>query len=242
MKRKQQEKLARNAIWSSRELKKITIVFLIVIIFVWIYFTLTNAKNFPIKTVQVKGDYHHVSPIILQNTIKPFVKVSFFALQATALQNRLQQLPWIASANIRRIFPSTLIITLEERQPVAVWNNNALLTNKGVLFFPEKSTYPKNLPFLNGPDDDEQNLLLTMQQINKMFYPLNLTVQQLTLSQRQSWQLVLSNGIKVTIGLRDIKLRLQQLAAVFPKIIGDHGDKVASIDLRYPNGIAIQWK
>lgn len=242
MKQKRAEKSAKNIKWSAQKVRRISIIVLIVIIFVWLYFALTNAKNFPIKTVQVKGDYQHVSTTTLQDTIKPFAKSSFFALQATALQDRLQQLPWIANANVRRVFPSTLIITLQEKQPVAIWNNSALLTKDGVLFSPEKSTYPQNLPYLNGPDDAAQNLLTTMQQINNMLQPLNLTVQQLMLSPRESWQLVLSDGIKVTIGQRDMASRLQQLITVFPKIIGEDGDKVASVDLRYPNGMAIQWK
>lgn len=227
---------------SSKKLRRISVILLAIVIFIWFYFELTNVQNFPIKTVQVKGNYPHVSTIVLQDAIKPFVKVSFFALQATDLQSQLQQLPWIASVNVRRIFPSTLIITLQEKQPVAIWNNSALLTKDGILFSPAKDTYPKNLPYLNGPNDEDQHLLSTMQKINDMFRPLNLTVQQLILSPRQSWQLVLSNGITVTIGQRDIWLRLQQLITVFPKIIGNNENKVVSIDLRYPNGIAIKWK
>ena len=81
-----------------------------------------------------------------------------------------------------------------------------------------------------------------MQKINILLEPLNLSVQQLTLSSRHSWQLILNDGIQVTVGQRDIWKRVQQLVAVFPKVIGVKAKNVVSIDLRYPNGVAVQWK
>ena len=242
VKQKKNNQLAKTSLWTSVKLQRITLAILVIVILGWAYLQLTNPLSFPIKTVKVKGNYTHISQATIQNTIKPFVHVSFFALQASTLQADLEQLPWVAKANVRRVFPATLIITITEKQPIAVWNNTALITAEGKLFSPDKNTYPSAIPFLNGPDDEEKDLLATMQKINILLEPLNLNVRQLTLSSRHSWRLILNDDIQVIIGQRDIWKRMQQLVAVFPKVVGAKAKNVVSIDLRYPNGVAVQWK
>ena len=238
--RTQQAKQPVNLLWRNAGY----IIFVILVFFIvgWIYLKFSSATSFPVRTVQIKGSYSHVKKSVLRDTITPFVKVSFFSLRTVALQASLEQIPWIATANIRQVFPATLIVTIIEQQPVAVWNNETLLTAQGDLFSPLKNSYPVNLPRLIGPVDQEKELLNAMQRMNKILQPLNLTVQQLTLSARRSWVGVLSNGVEVTLGQRNIWQRLQRMVVVFPKIIGPKLGRVISMDLRYPNGIAVQWK
>jgi cell division protein FtsQ len=217
-------------------------VLIVVIALIIVYVWLSNPRSFPIKNVQVKGSYSHESNQALENIITPYVHTSIFGLSASALQQRLLQLPWLADVNIRRVFPATIVITLQEKQPIYVWNDTALMTADGTAFTPALETFPSNLPKLIGPDDQQQLLFSTMEQINQLLQPLNITVQQLTLSDRGSWSMVLSNGIAVMIGKQNLWDRLQQFVTVYPKVIGPKAQHALSVDLRYPNGFAIQWK
>ena len=203
---------------------------------------LSNPAAFPIKTVRVEGDYAHVSTVELQKTITPYARASFFGLQASQLKNAIQQIPWIDVANIRREFPATIVVTVMEMQPILIWNKTGLMTAEGVLFTPPVSTLPKNLPALSGPIGNEQLVFNTMQQINQGLETLNLTVKQLNLSPRGAWTLQLSNGIEVILGKQDSAARLQQLVKIYPEVVGSKVKQVVSIDLRYPNGIAVMWK
>jgi len=242
MQRTKAPKLKKPFRWSLRHAGCIALIIFTIFIIVGIYYKLSSVRSFPIKIVKVKGDYIHVDNAILRNTIKPFVNVSIFTLHAAALQASLEQIPWVANANVRRMFPATLIVTINEKQPIAVWNNKALLTADGKLFVVPQGGYPSGIPHLNGPVDQQQDLLKTMQSMNVMLQPLDVSVQQLNLSARNSWSLVLSNGISVTLGQKDLWQRLQRMVIIFPKIIGSRADDVLSMDLRYPNGIAVQWK
>lgn len=226
---------------SLKTVSRFIIVITVVGVVTWSYFSLVNPILFPIRKVQVRGSYSHVSTQFLQKLITPYVKASFFGLSATNLQHRLEQIPWIAEASIRRKFPSTIVITLQQQQPILIWNNTSLMNQQGVLFTPDSSTIPKNLPRLIGPDGQQQQVFSMMQQLNQFLTPLQLTVQQLNLSSRGAWVMQVSNGIVVVLGKQNIWARLQQFIEVYPKIIGDRANKVISVDLRYPNGLAVKW-
>lgn len=207
-----------------------------------IYFWLMNPRAFPIKKIRVQADYAHVNPALIQKIVTPYVKSSLFGLSASSLQSALKQVPWIGQVNIRRKFPATVVITITEQQPILVWNQTGLMTAQGTLFQPDPATIPANLPSLSGPKGTESEVFSTMQQINQVLQPLNLQVQDLSLSSRGAWSLQLSNGIEVIIGQDNIWPRLQQFVAVYPKIIGSKADQALRIDLRYPNGFAVLWK
>ena len=44
-------------------------------------------------------------------------------------------------------FQRHLLLQFTEKQPVAVWNNMALVTATGEMFSPDKNTYPTSIPF-----------------------------------------------------------------------------------------------
>jgi cell division protein FtsQ len=201
-----------------------------------------NPESFPITTVQVKGQYPHIKPQVLQEVITPYTKKSFFAFSPWKLRAALQQIPWVGTANIRRVWPTTVEVTITEKQPIALWNGQALMAADGSLFTPHVLIYSKELPRLSGPKDQEAMLFASMQKMNQLLHPLNLTVQQLILSPRHSWSLMLSNHIQVVMGQDNIWLRLEQFIETYPKVIGDKAGQALSVDLRYPNGMAVQWR
>lgn len=214
------------------------ILIVIILGYVW----LSNPNSFPIKTVRVEAGYTHLSPPELQKIIVPFTQQSFFGLRAAKLKAAIQKLPLVGTVNVRRKFPATIVVSVVEKQPILIWNKTSLMTAQGVLFTPDASSIPKNLPALFGPTGNEQLVFSTMGQINQALLPLNLTVRALSLSPRGSWTLQLSNGIEVFIGQQALWPRLQQFVKVYPEVVGDKVSKVVSVDLRYPNGVAVMWK
>jgi cell division protein FtsQ len=65
-----------------------------------------------------------------------------------------------------------------------------------------------------------------------------------SLSSRFAWQLRLSNGLTVQLG-RDsdkerVEERLTKFVSVYPQTLGKSGRRLEYVDLRYPNGFALQ--
>ncbi|MBT5939173.1 MAG: FtsQ-type POTRA domain-containing protein, partial [Rhodospirillaceae bacterium] len=138
---------------------------------------LGNEKLFPITAVKIKGSYSQISQQLLQQKITPFVQGSFFSVKTDELQTQLKLIPWIATVNIRRIFPSTIVVTVAENKAVYIWNEQGLLTETGVLFSPDKASYPKGLPTLNGPADQQVQVFAMATQLNQLVHALNLSIQ-----------------------------------------------------------------
>lgn len=72
-----------------------------------------------------------------------------------ALESALQANPWIRRATVRRLFPDTLAVELQEREPVAVLRTAErafLVDQEGVLLAESLLDAPQSLPVLLGVD------------------------------------------------------------------------------------------
>lgn len=57
-----------------------------------------------------------------------------FGFDSEAARKRLEKLPWVRSASIEKVLPDTVLVTVEERVPLAVWQNKgqiALIDREG---------------------------------------------------------------------------------------------------------------
>ena len=73
----------------------------------------------PITRINVQGDLSYISQQAVQQRIAPFVASSFFKIDLAAMRTELEQMPWIAHAEVRRVWPDQVVIRLEEQLPVA---------------------------------------------------------------------------------------------------------------------------
>jgi cell division protein FtsQ len=72
-----------------------------------------------------------------------------------ALENALQANPWIRRAAVRRVFPDTLAVELQEREAVAVLRTAGrafLVDQEGILLAESVPDAPQSLPVLLGVD------------------------------------------------------------------------------------------
>ncbi len=78
---------------------------------------------------------------------------SIVSLDAAAVKDRLERLPWIATAELKRVYPNRLEVRVTERKPFAVWargdrsylidESGRVLTGLGSAKFPD-------LPLISG--------------------------------------------------------------------------------------------
>jgi len=57
-----------------------------------------------------------------------------------------------------------------------------------------------------------------------------------------SWNLVLSDGMRIEVGRGDPQARLQRFARMLPRIRSTDGRVIERADLRYTNGFALSWR
>ncbi len=208
---------------------------------IWGWQFLRDPVRFPVRTVKVEAGYQHVDKQTLAQIVMPYVERGFFGLKVRSLKQHIAQLPWVAQASVVRVWPDKIIIQIQEQQAVAQFGNAALINEQGQLFRPPVNTFPANLPVLNGNEDKTTKLWQYYQEMNAVLMPLQLSIRELDLNNRQSVNLVLSNGTVVLLGHNQILSRLQRFVKVYPQIFTSTNAHAERVDLRYENGLTIKW-
>ncbi|SVD36042.1 uncharacterized protein METZ01_LOCUS388896, partial [marine metagenome] len=72
--------------------------------------------------------------------------------------------------------------------------------------------------------------------------PIGLGVRAVTVDARGAWDIVLSNGIEIRFGRRNIDTRIQLFLGMAAGIISSREAEIAFVDMRYTNGFTIGWK
>jgi cell division protein FtsQ len=196
----------------------------------------------PIATISVEGDLSYVNQQAVQQRIAPYADASFFSVDLLSMRRELESMPWIASAQVRRVWPDQLVVRLEEQLPIARWGDEALLNNQGEAFAPlELANYP-HLPQLYGPKRAQQQVMQQYQVISQMLRPLGFSVARLELRERGSWFLSTGQGIELLLGRDHLVEKMRRFTAIYDKALKEQQTNIARIDLRYANGLAVAWR
>lgn len=221
---------------------QILVVGLVIYLSYRFWLQLNDPHTLPFKQVKIIATYRHIQPTVLKAVVGQNLSGGFFSLNADKLRQHILNLPWVANVSVRRIWPSTLLITIQEKHAIARWGNQQVVNAKGELFTPSAQSIPNDLPVLIGPNNSKEEVLNKFQYFNQLLSTINLKIAELSLSRRQAWRLRLHDGIEVVIGRYDVDQRFAQFVRLFPKLIGDRWRQVDYVDLRYQNGLAIRWK
>jgi cell division protein FtsQ len=203
---------------------------------------LLNPDYFPLNSIKVSGEFKHINAAAVSAQVKPYLQQGFFGVNTSALQDELQQLPWVDKVVVKRVWPQSVAISMSELRPVAHWNGNALLSGQGQVFTPPDANAQGNLPYFIGPLSQQVLMLQTYGQLNPLVKSLNLSIKQLYLTDRHAWQLQLDNGIIVNLGNQNMATRLSRFTTIYKQLFADKAAAIAYIDMRYSNGIAVKWK
>ena len=196
----------------------------------------------PIARVSVQGDLHYVSREAVAAKVAPFIDARFFSVDLASMRSELEQMPWIAEAEVRRVWPDQLLIRLEEQLPVARWGDEALLNNQGTPFTPDTLDGYTHLPRLWGPKRAQRQIMQQYLLLSQLLRPQGFTVTGLELRERGSWFLTTGQGIELLLGRDHVVEKIRRFISVYDQALKEHNTNIARVDLRYPNGLAVAWR
>lgn len=196
----------------------------------------------PIAKVDVQGDLHYVSRAAVAARVAPFVEARFFRVDLAAMRGELERMPWIAEAEVRRVWPDQLLIRLEEQLPVARWGDEALLNNRGAAFAPGELAGYEHLPKLWGPQRAQQQVMQQYLMLSQLLRPLDFSVASLEMRERGSWYLTTGEGLELLLGRDHVVEKMRRFVSVYEKALKEQNANIARVDLRYPNGLAVAWR
>src|SRR5258706_16202644 len=88
---------------------------------------LGRSELFPLRQIEVRGALHNTSRAAIEAAASGRVTGNFFSVSPAELRAALERLPWGRSASVRRVWPDTLEVELEEHVAFARWGNDALV-------------------------------------------------------------------------------------------------------------------
>ncbi len=199
----------------------------------WLMRAIREPDFMPISKVHVQGTFVHVSGDMLHHAVGPLAR-GFFAIDVAEIQERVEALPWVRQASVRRMWPDTLSVSIIEQDAIARWGQKSLMSREGKIFTPSELNRTTGLPMLNGPPGTEQIMNLDLAKAAEIVNGIGLKPEVVFMDERHSVQVTLDNNIKLVVGKDDLEGRLQRFVKGYKYL----GKTYQYFDLRYTNGIA----
>ncbi|HSQ07215.1 MAG TPA: FtsQ-type POTRA domain-containing protein, partial [Chromatiaceae bacterium] len=106
----------------------------------------------PVRLVTVDGEVHRLSSEQLQRTVTEHLDGGFLTLDLKRIQRAVDDLPWVRTATLHRVWPDRVALKVEEYRPIARWGADGLVTADGEVFRPKGEALPTTLPRLSADD------------------------------------------------------------------------------------------
>lgn len=200
-----------------------------------------RAADWPIDVVRIDGPVRHTDRERMKSIMARHAQAGFAAMDLIALRRELIDLPWVREASLRRVWPDTLRVEVREHDPVAVWNDDALVSDEGVVFRPAQFS-GDDLARLSGPKGQGPAMLERLRAFERRLAPLGLEIAGLDQDARRAWGLTLANGIVLRLGRDRVEERLARFRAVWSGVLKPRAERIAAVDMRYTNGFAVAWR
>lgn len=216
---------------------------------------LLDGLDQPITHVEVAGQLKQIDEQKIAQWVRQQITEGVLLTDLKHLQNQLQARPWVARAAVRRKWPGVLYVNLQEHVPVARWNDSALLTSQGLVFEPEQLPVMQGAPLLKGVDASAKEVLQQFATLQAELARLNFKVVALEKSERGAWSVQLVSGealaeagstppalLEVALGKHQLTERLARFESLYHAVLKARLNEIKRVDLRYTNGVAVQWK
>jgi len=235
----------------SRFLMRCFAVMLVIGVLVW----LSQRPVFALKQIQIEPvagqTLKHINKPIVKQQVLENVQGNFFSVRLEDVKRGFESMPWVRHANVRRVWPNGLVVSIEEQKPFGTWggaDSHTLMNTQGELFAGRVSEISDDVHLIDfyGPADASQEVMSLYQKASAWFKPWGVEVKSLALTERYAWHVKLSNGMKVEFGRdeesSDKNLTEERVARLFkywPQVQEKWPNRVDAVDLRYANGFAV---
>ncbi len=198
--------------------------------------------NRPITKVRMDVKWQNLNETAIRQALQDSLGEGFFETDVARIKSEIEQLPWVAQASVKRIWPDTLVMQIAEHVAIARWGDAKLLNQHGEIFAPLEVSGLEHLPRLQGPEESQFQVMQQYQQFSQILFPAGLKITELTLTSRGGWELMVNDSLAVAVGRVDLTDKLARFVQFYIRQPQSSMDSFASVDLRYSNGIAVKAK
>lgn len=200
---------------------------------------------FPLRQLVVTSPVTQVSRAQVEHAARTALAGNFFTVDLGAVRDAFERMPWVRRADVRRRWPDTIELNVEEHRAAAKWTplegEPRLVNSHGEVF---TATTSAHLPAFAGPEGSSERVLERYADFREGLRPLGRYPVAVSLSPREAWQLKLDDGVILELG-RDqpkhpLNERIDRFVSTYNAARGRFHTALGVIDMRYPNGFALR--
>ena len=200
---------------------------------------IARALGFGIQTVTISGlSELKEREVLAYAGVK--ARNSLPYLDAVAMRERLRMVPLIKDAEVRKLYPGRLSITIVERQPYALWQREgqiAIVSSDGMPIDTMHDDKYVGLPLIVG---DGANLRIgEYMRIVAAAGDIASRIKAGTLVSQRRWSIYTTDGVEIRLPERDpeaaiaLLARLQRDERILDK-------DIVAVDLRFPGRVVVR--
>ncbi|WP_371418466.1 cell division protein FtsQ/DivIB [Agrobacterium sp. MA01] len=201
--------------------------------------TVTASAGFAVEDVRVSGN-QHTSEIDILQLLGLDGSTSLLGLDIAAARQALSELPWVESAEVRKVYPSTVEVVLRERQAYGIWqhgNDLSLIERSGSVIAPLRDNKFASLPLFVGRD--AETAAAAIDEEFSQWPAIASRVKAFVRVGGRRWDVHLENGIVVRLPEENVPgaLALLNRFDVEQQVLSRD---IAVVDLRLPDRVAVR--
>jgi len=192
--------------------------------------SLSNAGGLVVESVKITGQMETSEVAVLQKLQLP-PDASLPAIDVASARERIETLPWVQTASLRKVYPSTLKITINERQPYVLWQHDqqlSVLDDTGRVIGEARDAH-RNLVRVVGAGAETRAFEALA--LADTAPGIRARLKAAVLIGQRRWNFVLDNGVTLMLPQDDPKAALARIAG-FDQSNNLLGRDIVSVDLR----------
>lgn len=199
-----------------------------------------------VKKIQIEGELSASERSAVSAAIAAALQstgaAGLHSLSLSQVQDAVSKLSWADHVSARRRWPDTLVIRLMRHSVVARWGGGGFVATNGEVIEMAGELANPNLPLLSTQRASSARAMEVFSSLNSTVDHAGLRLAELRESQLGEWTAVLGNGVEVALGRDDLAARVQRFLIVHEQALSGSAQKVAAVDARYHNGLAVRWQ
>jgi cell division septal protein FtsQ len=232
----------------------VVVVSLIVLVCFELYGFIGKTTFLRLERIDVTGIKKLTRDEIL-STASVKIGDDLLGLRLTRMGEQLTKNPWVASVRVRRNFPHTVFIDVQERQPIGVVSMGYLyyLDSRGDIFKPLQEGDSLDFPVITGLAEDDlirdpagtketlKGILGLLQQLKKERTGISIAdISELHYDKGFGYTLfTMNNGLPIRLGTEGFSDKLDRLAKVYT-MLQPQIPALEYIDLDYSDRIVVK--
>ncbi|WEX86244.1 cell division protein FtsQ [Sinorhizobium garamanticum] len=199
----------------------------------------TTAAGFAIEDVRVSGN-EQTSEIDILQQLGLDGATSLVALDIAEARRLISELPWVQNVTVRKVYPGTIEVNLEERKAFGIWQHGSdlsLIERSGSVIAPLRDNKFAALPLFVGRD--AETAAAGFYDEFSRWPEFRSRVKAFVRVSSRRWDLRLDNGIIVKLPEDDVARAMTVLSEMEEKHQLLERD-IAAVDLRLEDRTTVQ--